>query len=356
MPTDTSSPDRIERDLAETRARMGANLNQLQDRLSPGQVIDDAMAYFRGSDGADFGRNLLASVRENPLPAALTGIGLAWLMTVNREPQGSGADTSDDGFDARLRGIDQQVIRRADESEHSYTARVHEARGRFVGVSRDAHDTDETFSERVQSGVARARQAAADTAANLRDKAGDAVSGTASAFSTAAGNAMDRVNAAAGSASEMAQSAASRAGGTLRSGSRAAGRVGSGAASTVLDNPMLLGVLGLAAGALLGSLLPQAEGEEELLGGVAGQARDKAQELAAAAKEQGATVAQSVLDAGKESAGRSGLTDGSVGDAVDAALSGDLAASAKQVAQDALKAGEDATRAQVQPGTRQTNG
>ena len=80
MSDNTSDPGRIERDLDATRSRLGSHLSELQDRLSPGQVLDDAMKYFRGSEGADFGRNLLDSVRANPLPAALTGIGLAWLM------------------------------------------------------------------------------------------------------------------------------------------------------------------------------------------------------------------------------------------------------------------------------------
>src|SRR3954451_15711571 len=79
----TSEPDRIERDLEHTRARMDNHLNALQDRLSPGQILDDMMAYFRGSEGADFTRNLTDNVRSNPLPAALTGIGLTWLMASN---------------------------------------------------------------------------------------------------------------------------------------------------------------------------------------------------------------------------------------------------------------------------------
>ena len=39
---------RIEQDLDRTRARLGSHLSELQDRLSPGQVLDDLMGYFRG--------------------------------------------------------------------------------------------------------------------------------------------------------------------------------------------------------------------------------------------------------------------------------------------------------------------
>jgi hypothetical protein len=74
--TDTTAleQNRIEDNLERTRSRMDARLSELQERLSPGQVLDDLMTYFRGSEGAEFGRSLLDSVKSNPLPAALTGI------------------------------------------------------------------------------------------------------------------------------------------------------------------------------------------------------------------------------------------------------------------------------------------
>ena len=81
--SDTGNPARIERDLDETRSRLGTHLSELQDRLSPGQILDDLMGYFRSSEGAAFGQNLVANVRANPMPAAITGIGLAWLMASN---------------------------------------------------------------------------------------------------------------------------------------------------------------------------------------------------------------------------------------------------------------------------------
>ena len=87
MSQSTTEQDHIERGLERTRARMDNRLTELQARLSPGQVLDDLMDYFRGSEGADFTRNLMDSVRNNPLPAALTGIGLTWLMASNPHPR-----------------------------------------------------------------------------------------------------------------------------------------------------------------------------------------------------------------------------------------------------------------------------
>ena len=43
MADPTSDTGRIERDLDQTRSRLGSHLSELQGRLSPGQVLDDLM-------------------------------------------------------------------------------------------------------------------------------------------------------------------------------------------------------------------------------------------------------------------------------------------------------------------------
>ncbi len=337
MANDASDPGSIERDLDQTRSRLGSHLTALQDRLSPGQVVDDLMDYFRGSDGAEFGRNLVGSVRANPLPAALTGIGLAWLMASNPKPSpangGSQSYRGQDTFDARLRTAERRVARQPDEAEHAYAARLDNARGLALGIAREPGDTDQSFGVRVREAISKGRQAALDGAHSLRDTAGDAAGAVGGAISSAGG---------------MAQSAAQRVGGALSQGGQSAGQAGGNLVASLTENPMLLGALGLAAGALLGSLLPQSENEEDLLGGVAGQARSTARGLADTAMDRGGNVAQAVLDAGKDSARQRGLTEGkSAGGLVDAALGGDLAKDAKTVAQEALKAGDKAIHEQV---------
>lgn len=80
MTAGSDDPNHIERDLEHTRARLDATIDALQEKLSPGQVVDQAVTYFTESGGAEFGRNLMSSVRDNPMPVALVGVGLAWLM------------------------------------------------------------------------------------------------------------------------------------------------------------------------------------------------------------------------------------------------------------------------------------
>ena len=338
MSQSISDQDRIERDLERTRSRMDNRLNELQDRLSPGQILDDLMGYFRGSEGGDFAHNLMASVRDNPLPAALTGIGLTWLMASNPRPRvhtvGSRKAssfttsltseaplwTNSDEFDAHIRNLDQGVSRQPGEDDTSFRSRIDDARGKAFGIARQAQETAASFGQRVQDAVAAARQSVTQRARDLQDSA----SGAASRI----GN--------------SAQGALQSAGDKLSGGSQAAQQLAGNLLSTITDNPVLLGAVGLAVGALLGALVPQSEQEEAALGGMAGQARDTVRTVAQDVVDRGGQASQQVMDAGRDSAAAHGLTgDKSVGTFVDDALSGNLSGNVKQVAQDVLKAADE---------------
>ena len=81
--TDTSrSSAQIERELDEQRTRIDARIGEIKERLSPGQLLDEALSYTKHG-GAHFAANLGQQVSANPLPAALVGIGLAWLIASN---------------------------------------------------------------------------------------------------------------------------------------------------------------------------------------------------------------------------------------------------------------------------------
>ena len=348
----TSDPDHIERDLDKTRSRLGGHLSELQDKFSPGQVLDDLMGYFRGSEGAEIGRSLLDNVRGNPMPAAVTAIGLAWLMA--SKPTGTaGQPSTSAGWDSvgappsqssgphlygredygatmvRVREAEQNVTRHPSEAEHTYSARLDEVRGQAIGLARHTQETTESFSQRIRDALEAARQAVAGAASGVAGQAAGAMS--------AAGD-------AAGSLGASAQGAMQSALGTLSQGGKAGGNL----AAAIAENPVLLGALGLAAGALLGALLPVSEQEEAALGGIAGQARDAATSLAQQGVESGKAVAQAVMDKGRASADAHGLSGGkSAGQFVDAALSGELAGNAKAVIQDVLQTGEEAVRGEV---------
>src|SRR5690606_23100837 len=73
-------PEDYERELARDRAEIGETIEAIQHRLSPGQLLDQALGYVRTNGGEAVG-SVMRSARQNPWPLLLTGIGLAWLMT-----------------------------------------------------------------------------------------------------------------------------------------------------------------------------------------------------------------------------------------------------------------------------------
>ena len=133
----SGDPSRIEHELAETRARLGNHLEELTRRLSPGQLLDEGLTYLRNGQGAAFLRNLGQDLRDNPLPVALSVIGVGWLAAASSMSSGRGASravvpydqarswrAASDDIAARARSAGDAVSRTAADTEERFRARV----------------------------------------------------------------------------------------------------------------------------------------------------------------------------------------------------------------------------------------
>ena len=67
------------RDIEETRRRIGDRAGLLQDRLSPRAAFKPVSKRLQGTLGKG-GEKILEAFRDNPIPLALTGVGIAWLL------------------------------------------------------------------------------------------------------------------------------------------------------------------------------------------------------------------------------------------------------------------------------------
>ncbi|MDC7987074.1 DUF3618 domain-containing protein, partial [Rhodoplanes sp. TEM] len=76
----------IETEAERQRAQLNDTLEALRERMTPGEIVDQAMAFARGHGGGEFVQNLGRQVRSSPLPVALVATGLAWLMFSPRRP------------------------------------------------------------------------------------------------------------------------------------------------------------------------------------------------------------------------------------------------------------------------------
>lgn len=76
--TDNRSPTEIQQDIEATRADLDRTIDAIERKLTPGQVVDEMLGYFRSQPGS--GGDMMAWFRGNPVPVVLIGVGLAWLI------------------------------------------------------------------------------------------------------------------------------------------------------------------------------------------------------------------------------------------------------------------------------------
>lgn len=200
------SPDEIEADIDDTRARMDADLAALESRLSPGHLLDEAIRQLRSGGAAEYFRNLGNTAKLNPVPLALVGTGLAWLALSSRAP--GAADTS---------------------AEYGYG---------YEGAWQGATATD----------------SAAESAADDRQ----------------AGASWERAADGASAAIRTARDKAQEIGAQARDGmhsARAQARQGARRVADFMDEqPLIAAGVALTVGALLGAVLPSTRRENELMG------------------------------------------------------------------------------------------
>ena len=95
----TKHPNEILAEIDRTRDEMDRTLAAIEHRLTPGQLVDQGIDYLRQSGANEFVQNLGGAAKQNPMPVAVTAIGLAWLMALGRQPaQQNYGSTSSSGI------------------------------------------------------------------------------------------------------------------------------------------------------------------------------------------------------------------------------------------------------------------
>lgn len=206
----------LEHEIDQQRAHIGETISALEAQFSPGQMLDKMLSYGK-TNGAEFSRNLVGTVRDNPMPTLLTGLGLAWLM-YGQNSRGTNADY----------GYASNASYGVDPDYEQHPSKVEELKNRAMHAK-------------------------------------DNVKGNMSSVS-------DRL----GRTSEHWRHSASHAGHEMRA---RAGRASDSFQSLLREQPLAMGAIGIAVGALIAASLPATAREDRYLG----ETRDK---MAAKAKEK----------------------------------------------------------------------
>lgn len=277
------SPEEIERELEQSRLQISRTIDALQHKITPGQLASDAYGYMRGS-GTEFARNLGTAAKNNPVPIALMSIGLAWLM------MGGGGTAS------YLQGGPSR--RGAGEA------------GEGEGSLEYAADTAGEYARSAGDYATSAGRATADAAGRAGRQVSDMASGASERVRRMADDVRDLASEWSEGASEYAGEARSRmqrAGGTLQD---QAMQMRDSASSLLREQPLVVGALGLAVGALLGAMIPLSQRENEMMGETRDQLVDQAKDMGQQALDQAAesakNVASTAAGAAREEADRRG--------------------------------------------------
>jgi ElaB/YqjD/DUF883 family membrane-anchored ribosome-binding protein len=206
---------------------------------------------------SSFVGDLSEAARQNPLSAALIGMGVLWLFTGNRVVE-SGED----------------LVRRR----------------RFDRLPDAASDVFEAARSTVQSGADAIGERVTSAQQALRD-------GGASALDSAAGLGRDYAD----SASEYVSSLPA-------AGSEMLGSVRANLADIFKAQPLALGAVGIAIGAGIAAAFPSSNAETAYLGETSDAVKAKASEFASEQAARVKTKAEAVMETVNEEATRQGLT------------------------------------------------
>jgi ElaB/YqjD/DUF883 family membrane-anchored ribosome-binding protein len=221
-------PEQILTDIHRTRDELEKTLVAIEHRLTPGQLVDQGVDYLRHSGANEFVHNLGGAAKQNPLPVALVGIGLAWLMALGRQP---------------AQNYDSSVS----------TSNLRE---RASGALQSASETLSSTKERVSGNVTSMRERASDTVRGVRDRASQATDTAREQWERARG----------------------------------------GLDYLVHEQPLALGAIGLALGAVLGAAAPRTRQEERLMGDASRGLAEKAREMGSQQLEKAQETVRQVAE------------------------------------------------------------
>src|SRR5690554_108833 len=85
--------DELEDEIERSRTHLNNTLHELESRFTAERIRHNVAAHMPSSDNA-FLHNLGRSLREHPVPALVTSIGLGWLMVSQLRSQRRPASTS----------------------------------------------------------------------------------------------------------------------------------------------------------------------------------------------------------------------------------------------------------------------
>ncbi|UEM22925.1 hypothetical protein JL100_009345 [Skermanella mucosa] len=222
------------------------------------------------------------SILSSPVPLALIGLGVGWLVWSN---------TSHPGVDSRIR----DARRRARQYGNTALHRAEELRDQALNRASEFRDqaasrTSE-WRDEATNRASEWRDQAGNTAQSMRDRVQSRSGGQGQGFSDYSGGGSGRQTEYRERARQYGDKASRRA------------RQGYGSVMGLVDeHPLMAGIMGIAVGAVLGASIPASRYENELLGEYSDEFYNRAREYGSEAVDRATSVVRTAAEAGVEAA------------------------------------------------------
>jgi ElaB/YqjD/DUF883 family membrane-anchored ribosome-binding protein len=374
--------------IEQTRAEMSDTIDAIKEKLEPGRLAQQAKesvaeaaseAMHKARDATvgraqeavggaihtakDAGETFVDTIKENPMPAALIGLGLGWLI-YSMQQRGSrphyGGDYYARGYDVpadtseRLSGYSDRssthhgMLEQAKEKTGEIAGQVQEKAGEVAGQVRDtmsragdrARDAGSTMMDAVRENPIPAALSALSLgwlfmSARSHDRTGydydrrgggygygrDAFYAEPGAGSSArdalgqaqekAGEFAEKVQERAGEMTEQARYQATLAGYEARD---RISEAGDAVQRIMRENPVAVGAAAFGLGMAVGLLVPETQQEHRMMGEARDNLMHRAQETAQEIGQKVQHVAQETIGAAKETARQEAKNEGLMGD------------------------------------------
>ncbi len=272
----------IRSEIDRTRADMDETFAALDSKLTPSQIGLELWHLFKGGSSAGAGK-LWRVAREHPMPAAVIGLGLGWLLVESSKKEDS-------------RTADYGTYRAGYAGNYGYGRQSYAS----TGYEYDEYELDEEGGRlsAAKDKLHDVADSAKDAVGTAREKVGDATDWTKEHTLDLGHQAKGQARALKGKAKYQAR------------------RARTGLWQTLEESPLMVGAATLAVGVIAGLLIPETEKENELMGETRDRLVEEVKEAGQQTLEKGKHVAEAVADKVKDEVKSAGLTPEGVAEKV----------------------------------------
>ncbi|MCE8016583.1 DUF3618 domain-containing protein [Halomonas sp. MCCC 1A17488] len=274
---DRRTSDEIEHEIHQTRARLDETLHEIEERFSPQTLMNTTYDYLRHGGAENALSSLGRTIRENPLPVMVTGIGLGWLLLAQRR-SGHDHDYLDrEPYAGGYPGSTLPVTRMPD-GDTAPGGGISGAGTTTLGHDPAALGASPQHGEAEHGHGAGMTHKAQQMAGNMRDRAQHMGGQVRDRAQHVSDQMRERAQHMGGQMRDRTSRLRDRQHSTMQAVSHRARDAGAQTSHFVQDHPLVAGALGIAMGAVLGSLFSPTRAENRHLGEMRDRALQRAED------------------------------------------------------------------------------